>query len=618
MGVRSRWTVRMRTGIDLTWRPLGEHWRRTRARQQAGTRPTLAVDNQNPTHRVPWPGTSRSPIARMPNPTRVFGHRNPDADAICSALAYADFKTRTGPGPYEAARCGNSNPRIDAVLEHFGVRLPTFVGDVTPRIHEVMARDLVTVGADATCAEALELIDERDIQVLPVVDAEARLEGIVSIFQLGHHLVLRLDRDRDMRWVETSVKSIVRALGAEILHLIDGEHVEPMYVRVAAMALDSFEAFATAEPTEVRRSAVVVGDRREIQERSIELGVRLLVITGGLGVTPEVLDQAQDQGVSVIVSPYDSATTAWTIRTATRVGGVMSREYVEFRPDETVESVRRKTATLDPAVFMVMNDGGRLLGLFTRRDILRPSSTKIILVDHNELSQAVPGAEQVEIVEVVDHHRLGDLRTHDPILFINRPVGSTCTIVADLYRQAGLTPTREIGGVLMGGLISDTLNLQSPTTTQTDQEILSWLEGIAGLTGSEMAEVIFSSGSVVANRTPADVIDLDRKIYEEGDFRFAISQVEEVGFEEFWNRCVPMSDELEKSRTVERLDFAALLVTDVKSQDSLLLVSGSSVLVEAITYTAIYPGEIYSLPGVVSRKKQLLPFLTGALRRVQG
>jgi manganese-dependent inorganic pyrophosphatase len=552
----------------------------------------------------------------MPNPIRVFGHRNPDADAICSALAYADFKTRTSSGTYEAARCGNSNPRIDAVLDHFGVRLPTFVGDVTPRLHEVMARDLVTVGAEATCAEALELIDERDIQVLPVVDEETRLQGIVSIFQLGHHLVPRLDRDRDMRWVDTSVRSIVQALGAQVLHLVDGERVESIYVRIAAMALDSFEAFATAEPTDVTRTAIVVGDRRNIQELSIELGVRLLVITGGLAVASEVLDQARANGVSVIVSPYDSATTAWTIRTATRIGGVMSAEYVAFRPEETVKSVRRKTATLDPAVFMVTNDGGRLLGVFTRRDILRPSATKIILVDHNELSQAVPGANQVEIVEVVDHHRLGDLRTQDPILFINRPLGSTCTIVADLYRQAGLTPTREIAGVLMGGLISDTLNLKSPTSTGTDQEILTWLEGIAGLTGSEMADVIFSSGSVVASRSPAEVIRLDRKAYEEGDFRFAISQVEEVGFEEFWDRCVPLREELEKSRTSEGLDFAALLVTDVKSQDSLLLVSGSPALVEAITYTPIYPGEIYSLPGVVSRKKQLLPFLTGTLRRL--
>ncbi|MEX2466942.1 MAG: putative manganese-dependent inorganic diphosphatase [Gemmatimonadota bacterium] len=554
----------------------------------------------------------------MPNPIRVFGHRNPDADAICSALAYADFKARTDDGEYLAARCGNSNPRIDAVLDHFGVRLPAFVGDVTPRLHEVMSSDLVTVDAEATCAQALELIEQRDIQVLPVVGEEDRLDGIVSIFHLGHYFVPRQGRGRDMRWVDTSLQSIVRALHAEVLHLEDGDRVEPIYVRVGAMDVGSFIEFATAEPEDVRQTAIVVGDRRNIQERSIELGVRLLVITGGLDVAPEVVEEARKQGVSIIRSPYDSATTAWTIRAATRIGEVMSKEYVAFRPDETVQDLRRKTATLDPAVFMVTSDGGRLRGVFTRRDILRPSSTKIILVDHNELSQAVPGADQVEIVEVVDHHRLGDLRTQDPILFINRPVGSTCTIVADLYRQADITPTREIAGVLMGGLISDTLNLKSPTTTRTDGEMLAWLQQITGVTGSELADIIFSSGSVVASQSPGDVIGLDRKVYEEGDFHFAISQVEEVGFEEFWDRCVALADALEKSRTAEGLDFTALLVTDVKSQDSLLMVSGSPVLVDAITYTPIYPGEIYSLPGVVSRKKQLLPFLTGTLRRMAG
>jgi len=552
----------------------------------------------------------------MPHPIRVFGHRNPDADAICAAIAYADFKNRIEPGEFLAARCGNSNVRIDAVLDHFGVPLPTFVGDVTPRLHEVMARDLVTIRADATCAEALELIERHDIQVLPVVDGEGRMEGVVSIFHLGHYFLPRQGRARDMRWVDTSLRSIVRALRAETLHIEHGDRVEPLFVRVGAMDLGSFSRFAQAEPENLRRSAVVVGDRRDIQELSIELGVRLLVISAGLSVAPDVMEAAQRKGVSIIVSPHDSATTAWTIRAATRVGEVMSTEYVGFRPDETVTDVRRKTSTLDPAVFMVTTDGGRLQGVFTRRDILRPSGTRIILVDHNELSQAVPGADQVQIVEVVDHHRLGDLRTQDPILFINRPVGSTCTIVADLYRQAGMAPNREVAGVLMGGLISDTLNLRSPTTTRTDSEILAWLVELTRVTGDELADIIFSSGSVVASRTPEDVIRLDRKIYDEEDFRFAISQVEEVAFAEFWSRCDTLAEALESSRTEDGLDFATLLVTDVKSQDSLLLVSGSPAVVEAITYTAIYPGEIYSLPGVVSRKKQLLPFLTGILKRV--
>jgi manganese-dependent inorganic pyrophosphatase len=254
------------------------------------------------------------------------------------------------------------------------------------------------------------------------------------------------------------------------------------------------------------------------------------------------------------------------------------------------------------------------VGVFSRRDILRPSETRLILVDHNELSQAVPGAEEAEIVEVVDHHRLGDLRTQEPILFLNRPVGSTCTIVADLFRQEGLDVSPTLAGVLMGGLVSDTLNLRSPTTTRVDEEILRWLEARSGVTGSELAETIFSSGSVVAAQPAAEVVALDRKLYEEGRYRFAVSQVEELGFGEFWKQADRLAEALEASRAAENLDFAALFVTDVKSQDSLLMVEGDEEVIRQIPYPAVEEGEVFRLDGIVSRKKQLLPLLTGILR----
>jgi manganese-dependent inorganic pyrophosphatase len=550
----------------------------------------------------------------MTRPTLIFGHRNPDADAICSALAYADFKNRTDDGLFQAARCGNSNARIDAILDHFQVALPPFVGDVTPRLRDAMSRDLVTVPPAATCAEALELIERHDIQLLPVVTGDL-LQGEVSIFQLGSYFVPRLGRAREMRRVDTSLSSIVEALKARVLHLEDADRVEELHVRVGAMDVQSFDRFTEQESFSPSRSVIVVGDRWDIQQRSIQLGIRLMVITGGLEVEEEVVERAREAGVSLIVSPYDSATTAWTIRAATRVRQVMSSKSVRFSPEETVAEVRRKTSTMDPAVFMVTTDEDRLVGVFTRRDLLRPSETRIILVDHNELSQAVPGAEQVGIVEVVDHHRLGDLRTADPILFINRPVGSTCTIVADLYRQGGITPSREMAGVMMGGLVSDTLNLRSPTTTDLDFRMLDWLEELAGLSGSDLAEVIFSSGSVVVRSEPAEVIQLDRKLYEEGEVRFAISQVEEVGFGEFWKRADELGEALEESRVAGGLDLAALLITDIKEQNSLLMVRGEPLVVEAIAYPAVEEGEIFRLDGVVSRKKQVLPFLGGILRR---
>ncbi len=546
-------------------------------------------------------------------PILVFGHRNPDADAICSALGYADFKRRVTGERYQAARCGNSNVRIDAILQRFGVSLPPFIADVTPRLGDQMARELVTASPETTCAEALRLIEHHDIQALPVVVDGNRLQGVVTIFHLGQYFLPPVGEPRQMRRVRTSMRAIVSSLGARVLHLVDEMEVEDLYVRVGAMDIRTFEGFTEREEISPERSVIVVGDRRDIQESSIRMGVRLLVVTGGLSVAPDVVEAAREAGVGLVVSPYDSATTAWTVRSATTIESLMSRDFVEFRPEDRVREVVRRTATMGPAVFMVTTDEGRLAGVFTRRDILRPSETRIILVDHNELTQAVPGAGEVDIVEVVDHHRLGDLRTRNPILFLNRPVGSTSTIVADLYRQESLEPPREIAGVLLGGLVADTLNLRSPTTTPVDREVVTWLEGRAGITGSELAEIVFSSGSVILQNIPGEVVRQDRKVYEESGWRFSISQVEEVGFEDFWSRKLGLVAALEEVRDGESLDFAVLLVTDVKSQDSLLVYRGRPDLLERITYPVIEDGEVFELEGVVSRKKQLLPFLAGVI-----
>jgi len=551
------------------------------------------------------------------DPITIFGHRNPDADSICSALAYADFKSRTEPAQsYRAARCGNSNARIDAILDHFGVALPPFIGEVTPRLREVMVRDVATVTPKESCAEALDKMERHEVRALPVVDEAGGLLGMVTVLGLGGYFIPRLGRAREMRRVDSSLRSIVRALSGDALHLVEPDLEETLFVRVGAMDIRSFDRLSGEEPIDPRRSVIVVGDRWDIQQRSIQMGVRLLVVSGGFRLDDEVLSQAREAGVSVVVSPYDSATTAWTIRAATRVERVMVPDTVEFSPDLPVSEVRRRTATLEPGIFMVTDDERKLLGVFTRRDLLRPSRTKIVLVDHNELSQAVPGAEEVEIVEVVDHHRLGDLRTQDPILFINRPVGSTCTIVADLYRKAGLEPSIPIAGILLGGLIADTLNLQSPTSTSVDREILEWLETLAGVSGAEIGEIIFSSGSVVGAKPAAEVLALDRKRYEEGGVHFTVSQVEEIGFSEFWARSEDLMIALRESVVAEGVSFATLLVTDVKSQDSLLLVAGDPAVIAGISYPAVEEGEIYRLSGVVSRKKQLIPFLTGILRGV--
>lgn len=548
--------------------------------------------------------------------TYIIGHKNPDADSVCSAIAYAAYKQAKGLQGFVPARCGNSNARIDAILERFGQPLPVLLTDVTPRVRDIMVTDVVSVCVDATCAEALELIDEHDVRVLPAVAADQRVVGTVSIFQLGGFFVPKVRALREMRKVHTSLNHIARALRSRVVHLPDPEREEELFVRVGAMDLKSFGKAAHSDGILSGQSIIIVGDRRDIQLRSIEMKVRLLVITGNLPVDDEIVEAARAAGVALVVSPYDTATTAWVIRSATKLEKLIDRKFASVSPDQRLADLRKKLATSNAPAYLVIGDDGRLQGIMTKTDMLKPVRTKLVLVDHNEMTQAVNGAEEVVITEVLDHHRLGSFATQQPILFINDPVGSTCTIVADLFRRDGLEPSPQIAGILMSGIISDTLLLQSPTSTEKDSVLLAWLGRLAGVDAKELAQLIFSSGSLILSTTPDKVIRTDFKIYDEDSARFAVSQVEELGFGNFWKKSRELLQALDELCTQEKLCFACLLVTDINTQNSLLLFKGDPELTRRITYPGVEGDEIFDLPGIVSRKKQLIPYLTSLLREL--
>ena len=550
------------------------------------------------------------------DPIYIFGHKNPDADSICSALAYEAYKHETGSNEYIAARCGNSNARIDAILEKFKLPLPRFIGDVTPRVDDIMHTEIHSVTYNSTCAKALEIIDKYDIRALPVINEAGGLKGLISIFQLGEFFIPNPNDSRKMRRVCTSIQSIIRSLNASvlILHEENSENIEELFVQIGAMSIDSFCNTVKRDTGLYAQSVIVVGDRRDIQECCLELGVRLLVITGGLPVEQDIVERAKKHNVSLIVSPYDSASTSWMIRTATQIEGLVEAEIKCFTPKDKVESVKRRIAGLNFPLYMVTDKNKKLVGVFSKGDIIRPSRTRIALVDHNELGQAVNGAGQVQITEIIDHHRLGNSPTDQPILFINRPVGSTCSIIADLFRSQSLTPDPKIAGVLMSGIISDTLFLNSPTTTALEGELLDWLSPIANVKSEKLAELVFSSGSVIINNTSEAVISSDCKIYSEGSFTYSISQIEELGFNNFWKHEQSLNQALEAYRKKENLLFSLLFVTDINKQNSLLMVASDDEFKEQINYAQHGQSNIYDLPGVVSRKKQLIPYISSLLK----
>jgi manganese-dependent inorganic pyrophosphatase len=549
-------------------------------------------------------------------PTFVIGHKNPDADSICSAIAYAAFKEARGETGYVAARCGNSNARIDAILERFRTPLPLYLSDVSPRVHDMMTPSPRAVTEDATCAEALKLIDQHAISFLPVISARKRALGSVTLATLGHFFIPRLDEPRAMRQVRTSLARIVQSLKASVLHAVDENRLEELFVRIGAMDIGTFWKISEKDNIPAENSIIILGDRADVQHRAIELGIRALIVSGNLPVDPTIVAFAKKKGVSILVSPHDTATTAWFVRTASTIESLVDRTFTALNTDTRIADVRKKFAQGGPNAMIVTGDDGTLQGVLTKTDLLKPVPTRLVLVDHNELTQAVPGADEVTITEIIDHHRLGPMATPQPILFLNEPVGSTCTIIADLFRRHGLKPGADLAGLMMSGLISDTLLLQSPTSTAKDAEVLAWLETHAEIKAKALAKLIFSSGSVILASPPDKVVRSDFKIYDEEGVRFAVSQVEELGFHNFWQHAKMLTKALGELRSDERLAFAALLVTDINTQNSLMLVKGDDELIRRISYAHIEKDEIFDLPGVVSRKKQLIPYFTSLLKEM--
>jgi manganese-dependent inorganic pyrophosphatase len=548
------------------------------------------------------------------SPTYVIGHRNPDADSICSAIAYAAFKTARGEPNYVAARCGNSNARIDAILDRFATPLPHYLSDVYPRVRDQMVAEPLAVTCDATCAEALNVIDRHGITFLPVIDDQQRAVGSLTLAQLGHFFIPRLDEPRAMRQVRTSLARIARSLRGSVFHTVDENRLEDLFVRIGAMDVGTFWKISENERIPAGQSLIIVGDRRDIQLRAIEIGIRALIISGSLPVDASVVALAKEKGVSVLSSPHDTATTAWLVRTASTIDQLVDRKVTALNAEVRIADIRRKFSQYSPHAMMVTGEDHKLLGILTKSDLLKPVSTRLVLVDHNELTQAVPGADEVIITEILDHHRLAPMTTSQPILFINEPVGSTCTIVADLFRRHGLKPSADLAGIMMSGLISDTLLLQSPTSTPKDTETLRWLESHATIKAEDLNRLIFSSGSVILASPAPKVVRSDFKIYNEEGVAFAVSQVEELGFENFWSHAKELAIALGELRTTEKLVFAALLVTDIDTQNSLMLVRGDPEFIRRISYAHVEQDEIFDLPGVVSRKKQLIPYLTDLLR----
>lgn len=544
--------------------------------------------------------------------TLVIGHKNPDMDAICSAIAYAEFKTASGMENVRAARCGNTNQRIDFALRKFGYDAPLFVTSVRPRVEDVMERNVICAGNDDPVYEALTRIGEKRFRGLPVVDGNHRCLGLISSFKISQYLFPPKDKVECAREVHASLKNIIETIDGRLLAGPSETHTRHFVLVVAAMQTDSFQR--RLAQLENEKTVLIVGDRRNIQQLAIEAGIHALIVTGNLPVHPSVIALANERGVSIIASPHDTATTVFLSRSAVRAEHMLYEDFLAVAPETPLAEAQREVALSAQFAFPVLENDGSLVGIISKSDFLKPVPRQLILVDHNELTQAVDGAADVPIVEILDHHRIGAAPTEAPIFFMNRPVGSTSTIVTTLFLEAGLPIAKNLAGLLMCGVISDTLNLSSPTTTAVDRHIMAELSRLSGIDPAGLASEIFAVGSPLLTMEPKQAVTADSKEYEDHGERFSVAQIEELSFAPFDAKKEALLDALEAHRAAHRYLFSALLVTDVNTQDSILLVQGSPAFTKLIDYPEA--GEhAWRLNGVVSRKKQLLPYLTGLLAR---
>jgi len=515
----------------------------------------------------------------------VIGHRNPDTDSIASAMGLSRLKTGLGMENVVAARAGDLNPQTAFILGRLGLEPPVFVPDVHPRARDIMTEEVFTVSPETPLVRVMEIMERERVRFVPVITGNGKPVGVITLMALAGKF-MSVTGPGPARTLRASTRNIRDALGGSTVLDLTGEEVRDLSIFVGAMTTASFLRTMGREGAE--RCVVIVGDREDIQREAVNLGVALLIVSGGFGVSSGIIESARERGVSIIVSPSDTAATAQVARLSAPASLICETAFESVAPDERVEDMRHRLNRVTG--LMVTGKDGALRGVVTRSSLLRPSPVSLILVDHNELSQAVEGADSVEILEVVDHHRIGGFKSPRPIPFICGPVGSTSTLVAELYEREGVKMERDIAGLLLGAVLSDTVILRSPTTTERDRAVVSRLEELSGLEHRAFGEEIFGATSSIRGRGAGAVVRGDHKVFTMDGRSFGIGQVETIGFDEFYGEKGNLERELERIMAEKGLVLSALLVTDIVRGDSLFLAVGEAEVLYNLGYEEVEPG----------------------------
>ncbi len=544
----------------------------------------------------------------------VLGHRNPDTDSIVAAFAYAHFKRETGTPNCVAARAGMLNPQTEYIFERFKVQPPQFLPDLVPKVDYFLSGPADTIEESVPLWDALDKMEVCESKTLAIVDAQGHYVSMLHYGIFAKNMLKKINPHKKNA-ILTSVGHIARTMQGQPITLFNEDERFRARVLVAALDLETFVKHIKSEPAS--NTVVVVGDRRDVQARCIEAGVRMLIISNGMLPCREIKEAAEQAGVSILSSPYDTSSTAMLVSYSTPVGTMGDASIKPVRETDQVKRVRRDLMQSPSRSLPVVDEEGRVLGLLGEGDLIRDPKVELILVDHNELSQAIEGAENYRIREVLDHHKLGSFSTRYPINFINRTVGSTSSIIAGMYREGRVPLTRQIASILLCGILSDTLLLQSATTTEEDREIAEYLANVADLDIDAIGHDIMSTASDAAKKPAGEIVSMDLKEYAHAGKRFTVSQIEVTATGALLDRKDELLKALGDIRTRGGYAFSALMVTDVVELSSFLMHEGDKDIAAQVEFPRFAPG-CFELKNILSRKKQLVPILLDAIEGAVG
>src|SRR4051794_24900358 len=533
----------------------------------------------------------------------VTGHRNPDTDSIAAAVGYAELKARLDPrNEYRPVRLGEVNEQTRWVLDRAQGGEPDFLPHVFLRVRDVMRHRFPVAHRKTPVREVGLTLAAEELELVPLVDDDGALAGVVTERALARRYV-RESQGASRLDAPTAVTAIVDVLQGE---LVAGEDAR-ISGRVFVLAMDA------GSPTEVQPGDVaVVGDREDAQRKALETGVALLVTSNGVRPSGGVLEEARGAGAAVVVSPLDTYVTARMITLSAPCRALSESDPLTVRADDLMSDVSDEVKDVHYRAAVAVDGAGRPIGLVTRADLVRPEPRRVLLVDHAEAAQSVPGVEHAEIVEILDHHHIGSIETKLPVTATFDPVGSTATLVIERFRQNGMEPSRRSATLLLGGILSDTVILNSPTTTERDRAAVDYLERVLAEDAMAFGREMFERTSDVSGLSAQDIVGRDVKEYDLGGGRaMSIAQIETVG-KALVERQDELLDALRRQRDANDYTLSALMVTDILDKCTNLLAAGDTASVER-AFDADADGGAIELPGVMSRKKQVAPKLLGAM-----